>query len=199
MDATFCYDADNIWQKMGWGRKDTLIRTLKKEYVENTDWKTEILKKPGIRGRSLVKYYLTKQCVHLIVIRDRTRNLQRPDSSVRIGEISMTYITRYISPGEETISFLMQVFGTRFVCVPEYPVDDYRVDLYIREANVIVECDEFGHRAYGTEAEAARTCHIQRELQDVRWVRFNPNQQDFKLSHVVQQLMDVLYHAECQA
>ena len=191
MDSIYHHDADEIWEKMGWGRKDSLVRCLKRNYKQDVHWKSV---EKQIRGElTAMKYFLSDDCVKLLLIRDKTRNTNRSNDILQIGDVTLNYLTRYISPGEETITFLMQVFGSRFRCIPEHEINVYRVDLFISDKNVVVECDEYGHKRYGTAEESIRTAVITSHIPNIRWVRFNPHSPDFKLSLVVQKVMNIVF------
>lgn len=60
----------------------------------------------------------------------------------------------------------------------QYVVGNYKVDLYISELRLVVECDEFGHQAYNKQKE---------ELCD--FVRFNPNATGFDISEVLAKII----------
>ncbi|UUT40470.1 hypothetical protein [carnivorous sponge associated iridovirus] len=44
----------------------------------------------------------------------------------------------YSSAIRETFHYL--------TCYTQFRIDQYRVDLFIKELNLVVECDEYGHR-----------------------------------------------------
>lgn len=86
----------------------------------------------------------------------------------------------------DTIETVLHAFSD-YTCIRQLPVRKYRVDLFIKELNLAVECDEYGHIAYNQEAEAARTEAITTDLQ-CTWVRFNPHAADFNIGHVISQI-----------
>jgi very-short-patch-repair endonuclease len=74
----------------------------------------------------------------------------------------------------------------------EYQVDRYRVDLYSKDYNIIVECDEMGHQGYDETKDAERTQKINEVLVGPTWVRFNPDKADFTIVDVIAQLTTIL-------
>lgn len=85
-----------------------------------------------------------------------------------------------------TIKTIMDAFeGERML--RQYTVGSYRVDLYFSEFNIVVECDENGHKHYELETELERTAYITSTLKN-RWVRYNPDAKDFNVIAVVNQI-----------
>jgi very-short-patch-repair endonuclease len=84
-------------------------------------------------------------------------------------------------------------------CLYQYVVCGYRIDMYIPQFNICIECDEHGHDQYDEETEQQRTERIITALQrpecPVKWVRYNPNDANFKLGSVI---AEVLQHTQIQ-
>lgn len=74
----------------------------------------------------------------------------------------------------------------------EYTVDKYRVDLYSKKYNIIVECDEMAHQGYDKEKDAERTQKINEVLDNPSWVRFNPDAKDFTIIEVISGITTIL-------
>lgn len=64
---------------------------------------------------------------------------------------------------------------------------NYRIDLYIHELNIAVECDEYDHKHYCIIRERARTDTITKAL-SCTWVRFNPFSSDFNVGNVIHEI-----------
>ena len=56
----------------------------------------------------------------------------------------------------------------------QFPVGPYRVDMYLPAYNIVVECDEHGHRRYKKEHEDMRAQYIEDAI-GCRFVRFDPD------------------------
>lgn len=69
----------------------------------------------------------------------------------------------------------------------QYPVKEYRIDMYFPKYNIAVECDENGHQAYCKENEAKRHDVISTCLQ-CRWVRYDPYASDFDIFGLINRL-----------
>ncbi len=70
----------------------------------------------------------------------------------------------------------------------QYCVEDYKVDMFFPEHNIVVECDEHGHCSYSRAKEEARTNTIKEVLDNPVIVRFNPDAQDFDMWGVIGQI-----------
>ena len=55
----------------------------------------------------------------------------------------------------------------------QYPVGPYKIDLYLRDLKIVVECDEMKHRTYSKLNEAIREQFIKEKL-DCKFLRYDP-------------------------
>ena len=66
----------------------------------------------------------------------------------------------------------------------QYNVDGYRIDLYLPEHKLALECDELGHRERDIEYEVKHQKHIEEKL-GCKFIRYNPDAEDFNLFKVI--------------
>jgi very-short-patch-repair endonuclease len=66
----------------------------------------------------------------------------------------------------------------------QFKVGRYRVDLYIDEYDLAVECDEYNHRDRDPRKEKEREEFIRSEL-DCEFIRFNPDCKNFSIFKVI--------------
>lgn len=66
----------------------------------------------------------------------------------------------------------------------QFKVGTYRVDLYIEEYDLVVECDEYNHRNRDPQKEKEREEFIRSEL-DCEFIRFNPDCKNFSIFKVI--------------
>ncbi|CCV02556.1 hypothetical protein IIV31_184R [Armadillidium vulgare iridescent virus] len=66
----------------------------------------------------------------------------------------------------------------------QFKVGRYRVDLYIEEYNLVVECDEYNHCDRDPREERERECFIRSEL-GCEFIRFNPDAKNFSIFTVL--------------
>jgi very-short-patch-repair endonuclease len=99
-------------------------------------------------------------------------------------ELNIQYDVIKVQRAEEsTLGFLMQCFAGEKM-KREYRVGPYRVDLYFKTYNIVVECDENDHKKYDQQVEKIRTDYITEQINPY-WIRYNP---DESMSHVVNRI-----------
>lgn len=96
-------------------------------------------------------------------------------------------IIKRLSKEEEFISIILKTFKG-LEMIRQYKVLSYRLDLYFPKYNLIVECDEFGHSDRDVEYEKKRTDNIVAELKDPIFIRFNPDEKNFTIFEVLNQI-----------
>jgi very-short-patch-repair endonuclease len=69
-------------------------------------------------------------------------------------------------------------------CHKQYCVNGYRVDLYLKDINLVIECDEMGHEYKNVESEQLRQKNIETTL-GCEFIRFNPDIPGFRLGKVL--------------
>jgi very-short-patch-repair endonuclease len=74
----------------------------------------------------------------------------------------------------------------------ELKVGKYRVDGYIKEYGIIIECDENGHKKYNQEEEIKREQYIMDCLDTPDIVRFNPDDINFNIGYVIKEILDII-------
>ena len=82
------------------------------------------------------------------------------------------------------------ICDTFCACNPirQYSVLNYRIDLYIKDLNVAIECDENNHQTYDGKREHYRQSVITSAL-NCTWVRYNPYKPGFRLGQIIYQIM----------
>lgn len=68
----------------------------------------------------------------------------------------------------------------------QFKVGNYRIDLYIPEYKIAIECDEFNHSKY-IEEEILRQIYIEETL-GCQFIRFNPDEENFNIFKVIQRI-----------
>jgi very-short-patch-repair endonuclease len=85
----------------------------------------------------------------------------------------------HLTKEQETISAIMDVFPD-FQAIQQFCVLNYRIDLYLPEVKLAIECDEFNHAMYDAEEERKREREIYQEL-GCAFFRYNPDDKDFNV------------------
>jgi|GEM_PF-1766422 len=74
----------------------------------------------------------------------------------------------------------------------EYRVlDDYRIDLYLKNANIAIECDEHNHSSINPILDKYRERRIKKELK-CKFIRFNPDEKNFNVGNVIKAVRSLL-------
>ena len=105
--------------------------------------------------------------------------------------INYDIITRLYKE-QETIGQIIKVFNYKKFKL-QYQVDNYRIDLYFYDDKLAIECDEFGHKYRDQEYEKKRETHLRNKL-DCKFIRYNPDDSDFCMLKVFQQIIMHMYH-----
>ena len=166
-------------------RKDNIISNLKKwNIVENVDFIkiTQKKEKPS-KGQPSYTYMITEkmynQLIAHICLYSR-RNIENID-------IQLDYVKRYIPKEIEILGFVYDIFSPIYKLNKQYIIKPYRVDLYIEDINIAIECDEFDHKNRDKIYENKRELFIKEKL-NCTFYRFNPDASDFKLSTIIRDL-----------
>jgi very-short-patch-repair endonuclease len=88
---------------------------------------------------------------------------------------------------------------TRYI--RDYRVYEYKVDLYLLDWKIAVECDEEGHQnrqKYPKREEETRQQFIESHL-GCKFVRFNPQEDDFLIGKVINEILSIHFLTESQS
>ena len=173
-------------------RKDNTTRFLKKYFKENVDYTVSTVvseitseKSHGGCGRNRLQYTLSKECMELI---RNSYNLKHRYVT-KINTLMQTNIVMTLE--NSTIGFLCNCIKNITDVYRQYKVGSYFVDLYIPKINIVVECDEDGHKHRNTIDEHTREEFIKTKL-GCEFIRFNPNETNFDLSEVINKILILL-------
>lgn len=92
---------------------------------------------------------------------------------------------------QQCISDLMRAFRGVYTCTAEYAIDRFRIDLYIHEPNIAIECDSNDHKSYDPIEEVSRQMYIENTL-GCDFVRFNPDSEHFSIMDVIARIHIVI-------
>ena len=69
-----------------------------------------------------------------------------------------------------------------------FMLENTRVDMYLPEYNIAVECDENNHSGYSSKEESKRFSVISAALH-CDWIRYDPYSADFDIFRLINQLL----------
>ncbi|MED3334192.1 DUF559 domain-containing protein [Bacillus velezensis] len=91
---------------------------------------------------------------------------------------------------EKSIPFIIESLKGIYETEYQYKVDNYIIDLYIKDLKIAIECDENDHAFYDTEDERIRESYIENKL-GCKFLRFNPNDRNFKITDVLNRIIKI--------
>jgi very-short-patch-repair endonuclease len=87
----------------------------------------------------------------------------------------------------EILDIIIDAMDGLTTCYKQYPVDGYRVDLYLKDINLVIECDEMGHEYKNDLSEIIRQKTIESKL-GCKFLRFNPDKPGFKFGEILNEI-----------
>lgn len=79
----------------------------------------------------------------------------------------------------------------------QFKVGQYRVDLYMEDYDLIIECDEYNHRDRDPQREQEREDFIKSEL-GCEFIRFNPDCKNFSIFKVIASIHNFILSKETE-
>jgi len=139
----------------------------------------------GQRATPVVQLHGVHDLIKKIIANCRLSTSKIRDWAKRIG-CTETDIIMYRKGATECdlLEIIEKVFSRYCTCITQYIVGNYRIDMYLKEYNIAIECDEYGHRHYNQQDEARRTLAIKSALH-CNFVRFNPYERNFNIGDVI--------------
>ena len=167
--------------------KGSVVRFIKRNFKENRDF--IVVPAQGIHakqhgGQNKKTLVVTEEVYEILPACYNLRN------NVAIDQIRDSKITRILMSVENsTISFICKALRhLPLTMLPQYHVGPYKVDMYIPELDLCVECDEFDHRGYNELAEEQREQEIADAL-SCKFLRFNPQSEGFDVADVLAEIL----------
>lgn len=139
--------------------------------------------KNSFRGKDGLPEYITKEQVQKLI-----QSTSRVIDSYWYELSGLTKSTVILSKEQEVIGFIVECLKDIAQINLQHKVGDYKIDLYIPEYNLAIECDEFGHDDRDCEYEINREEYIKKEL-DCKFIRFNPDSELFRISELMNTIL----------
>lgn len=135
-------------------------------------------------GGFYIKEYIEREDIKHIVINNRKTGM------IKLLELIGENIVYKIPVEIETLKILIEVFRD-FEPIHQQPLEDYYIDLYLKKINLVIECDENGHkdRKKGTEIE--RENFIKNKL-SCKFYRYNPDIENFNINHTIADIISLI-------
>lgn len=178
-------------EELGVNRKAGVTHFIRKNFREGVDF--IITKKSELRGsggHNESVFMLTNDTMELV----RSTYNMKHKYVKKVRDTAIKCIV--MSVENSTIGFICNATRPLFTnMIRQYKVGKYRVDLYIPDIKLCVECDEEGHREYNASLEKERQGFIEKEL-SCCFIRFNPNADGFDVSDVIAEILKMYKNAQ---
>lgn len=186
MEFTHNIDEISVIHKI---RKDCVKRYIKNNgFQKGEDYIINVPKiTNGSGGQNKEIILLSDSCFKQIDtwFAMRKRDLTNPKT------IEIKYITRFVPKETEIINFIYDALSSTCTLKKQYKVNKYRVDLYIVDVRVCIECDEHNHDDRDKVYEHDRQSCIEKEL-SCKFIRFDPDDKDFNLARLISDILKCL-------
>ena len=172
-------------------KKHALTRHLIKNYKDNYHYiidKKEYIRSINNRrgGHNCINYLLTEDAFELLKNSFNLRNIYITNISENIK-----YINIGMCIENQTIGFIENSFKGIIDVKRQYIFNKYKVDLYFIDYKLVIECDENNHVDRNQNEEKIRENYILSLGNNM--IRFNPNNKNFELSFVLQEINKILF------
>ena len=184
----FDYTDEKLAIELGKSRKGKVTQFIKKNFIKDFHYQEihagrtnkDGTKQSGGQNRKVL--ILTEETFKLVKNSYGLKN--RYMSNVK-------NLVRTILPLEtQTLGFIENCFSGILPMTREKFFGSYRVDLFIHDHKIVVECDEFGHDDRCPIYEKQREDYL--KSLGLQIVRFNPNSANFDLSNVIRQINTII-------
>ena len=168
-------------------QKANLTSHLKKNFKENIHYiKTnlQIVNQRG--GHNKIIFMLTEKAFNLLQNSYNLRNRYIVDLSENVKHINIGMCIE-----NQTIGFIENSYSNIINIKRQYYIGKYRVDLYLIDYKLVIECDENNHIDRTPTQEKIREYYI--TSLGNRFIRYNPNESSFDLSNVLREINTVLF------
>ena len=166
--------------------KKLLTDHLKKNYKINYHYIIDNSIKPKTHGgQNKINYILTEEAYDLFKnsFNFRTRYITEISDTSKVKIFSMCI-------ENQTIGFIENTFKDLFKMKKQYMIGNYRIDLFFIDYKLAIECDENNHNNRDKLYEKTREEFIISQGNQI--IRFNPNENNFDISNVINKIIKVI-------
>lgn len=109
---------------------------------------------------------------------------RKPEAKLLAKKLNYYLIT---SKEQDTLETVIKAFEGLVDYKTQYSVGRYRIDLYIPEFKIAVECDEYNHKDRNRKKEIKREDFIKRKL-NCKFIRFSPDDPNFNIGEIINEI-----------
>ena len=177
-DENSWFVAKDIAQILGIKNNGSFVANLKTEQKQLIKLDTKRGKQTlsCIDKEALIKCIGGCRKVSENVINELCKTLNINIQIIRVERVETAYLQDII----DTLPFSIE-------SIREFKVGKYRIDLYIPQYKIAIECDENEHKGYNQLNEEKRDKFLMHQLQ-CKFIRFNPHKKDFNVLTVIKEV-----------
>jgi very-short-patch-repair endonuclease len=173
-------------------QKSSIVEHLKKNYKENIHYvtvKDAYKNTPKYGGQNKIVFKLTEDAYELLKNSYNLRNRYIVDISDKVKCVNIGMCIE-----NQTIGFIENAYNNIVNMKRQYVIDIYRVDLYLIDYKLVIECDENNHDDRNPIYEKVREDYIISLGNKI--IRYNPNDSSFDLSNVLREINSIIFSAK---
>lgn len=143
VDGEWWAVAKDIAEALGYSDTSQMTRTLSAKELRKYNWK-----KQAAEYTDFFLDYKYKAEVPIITetgIKSILARMRKPEA-IKFADVLGLDVIPLVK--EQEYSRIIKAAFKHLEVYEQYPVGNYRVDLYIPSLNLVVECDEYGHEHY---------------------------------------------------
>ncbi|MDO9558848.1 MAG: hypothetical protein Q7I89_04085 [Syntrophales bacterium] len=96
-----------------------------------------------------------------------------------------------ITPESHYIEIIIESIRNLTPAIKQYSVDRYRIDLYLPDLKLAIECDEQGHKNYNIFRHELRQKELEQKM-NCQFIRFDPHKEDFNIGVVINKIFLII-------
>ena len=155
-------------------------RNHKKEFIEGEDFWGANLGVPY--APTLMTVWSEQGAIKLARYCQRSGKAQAFLQEMGIADRDVFY------PEGRLLDIIESAMSGFSACLRQYDVKGFRVDLYLRDLKIAIECDEHDHQYKQKWYEGLRQQEIEERL-GCRFIRFDPDRPGFNIGKIINELI----------
>lgn len=170
------YNANDISNIIEIKNIRTILKTFNGSYIYKIKTKTN--------GGIQLQNYITYECLIKLLCKSRKSIVKDICKLLNIN----IYNHHFSCIENDTLDNIIKAFNTELI-YKQYKINNYFVDLYFKDFNIIVECDELHHDiTLNKIKDKERESDIREIIGECIFIRFKPHDKDFNIFEVINKI-----------
>jgi very-short-patch-repair endonuclease len=181
---------------------ENLVKNIKRDHTNLEDYEQFSLLSPecnSVKPKYVKRTFFTTKGIRRILCTSRGVSPCKIENFLKnpfIKQLNINIDVVYLFKEQEILGSIEETFIEEDL-VKQYSVKGYRIDLYFTEFKLAIECDEHNHKSRDKLYEETREREIKNML-NCTFIRFNPDDPDFKTSKLIRQITKFIYQQKIQ-